>query len=390
MFRFTVSLRNSKKGLTVIEVAVISSIVIALGIFLMLYSAGIFTTTTYDLTKEVDRNIQLLRGILLVESVEYGEEDGGEYARIHVRNIAKHPIDLTITRIELLISESRLYDSLPKSPLGFGNITKLEIGEKKILDAPTCPPCRKGQNLTYRVWYISSSLYNVENPLLSVSDMLYVEFKTIKPIGIAEVLKCPLPNDNWIVVDYVDPATGAIFGRISELEPAVYIRPSFASSQSSGMSFTVTVIEDKTGRSGSGTTRLDVPSVRLERVPGNFGGLQTPLKIIVSSSWNIIQREWFLDGIPEKLHVSGIYLQWSRIDRILEGIMLELGLGERGDYVVNIVLRDCYGDVLQVLSTEIKVERINDFEIRFIPISNYIRLDQIYHIETKVIEKEAT
>lgn len=351
----------------------------------MLYSAGIFTSTTYDLTRETDRNIQLLRGILLIEAVEYGEEYGVEYAKIHVRNIAKQEIDLTVTRIELFLGD-RFYDSFPKSPQGFGNLTKLKMGEKKILDAPTCPPCQRGQNLTYRVWYISSSLYDVENPLLSVSNMLYIEFKTIKPIGIAEVLKCPLPTDNWIVVDYVDPATGAIFGRISELEPAVYIRPSLASSQINDMPFTVTVIEDNTGKSGSGTTNIDIPSVRLERISGSFGGLQTPLRIIVSSSWNIIQREWFLDGIPEKLHISGIYLQWSRIDRMLEGIMLEIGLGKTGSYRMSVILKDCYGDILQVLSTNVKVERTNDFEIRFIPVSNSIRLDQIYYVETDVEE----
>ncbi len=393
MCKLIVSLRNSKKGLTVIEVAVISSMVIALGIFLMLYSAGIFANTTYDLTKETDRNIQLLRGILLIESVQYGEENGEEYAKIHVRNIAKQAIDLTITRIELLISNDRFYDSLPKTPYGFGNLTKLINGEKKILDAPTCPSCHKGENLTYRVWYISSSLYDVENPLLSVSNMLYVEFRMIKPIGAVEVLKCPLPTSNWIMVDYVDPATGAIFGRISTLEPAVYIRPSLASNQIEDMPFTVIVMEDETGRSGSGTASLDVPSIRLERISGTFGGLQTPLRIIVGSSWDVIQREWFLDGLPNetlnslKLHVSGIYLQWSRIDRTLEGIMLELGLGEKGNYNVRVILRDCYKDVLQDSTITVEVERINDFEIRFIPVSNSVRLDQIYYIETKIEEK---
>jgi len=379
--------RKSTKGLTVIEVVVITSIVIALGIFLMMYSAGLFTTTTLDLTEETSRNIQLLRGILLIEAVHYySREDGTDAADIYVRNIAKHPIDLTVTRIELIISHDVLHDYVPKSSVGFGNLTKLKMGENASLSAPVCNQCKKGDILIYRVWYISSFMYNVENPLMSVNDMLYVEAKIIKPIGGGSPLKCPLPIDNWVMIDYIDPITGAIFGRIGSLSPAISIRPSLASSQSDDLSFTVTAIEIEGGGSGSGSAEIDIPTARLERVVGDYENLQVPLRVTVTSSWNVIQREWIFGGISGKLHISGIYLQWSRLDKILEGVMLELGYGETGNYRVKITLKDCDGEVLMATSVYINVERTNDFEARFIPIPDPIRFDQIYYIETEVEE----
>jgi len=379
--------RLKRKGLTVVEVVVIASIVLALGIFLMMYSAGLFSATALDLTEQTDRNIQLLRGILLIEGVDYHVgEDGRDIAEIYVRNIAKYSIDLTVTRIELLVSNEVLHDAIPRGSYGFGNLTKLRIGERAKLSAPVCNECQKGEKLIYRVWYISSALYNVDNPLLSISDMLYVEVKIVKPIGAEAVLKCPIPSDNWIMIDYVDPVTGAIFGRISSLNPVVNIRPGLASIQAEDMPFTVTVTEIEGGRTGTGSRPIDVPTVRLERVQGDYGGLQTPYRITISSDWNIIQREWVLDGIPGKIHVSGIFLQWSRIDRIIEGIMLELGYGEVGNYKVKVTLKDCDGDTLYTSSINATVNEINVFEVRFIPVSGPTRFDQVYYVETKVEE----
>ena len=351
----------------------------------MMYSAGLFTTTTGDLTEETGRNIQLLRGILLIEAVDYySGEDGGDVADIYVRNIAKYPIDLTVTRIELIISNDVLHDYVPKSFAGFGNLTKLRMGENASLSAPVCNQCKKGEILIYRVWYISSSMYNVENPLMSVNDMLYVEAKIIKPIGGGSALKCPIPSDNWVMIDYVDPITGAIFGRISSLSPVISIRPSLASSQSDDLSFTVTATEIEGGGSGSGSAEIDIPTARLERVVGDYENLQVPLRVTVTSNWNVIQKEWIFGGISGKLHISGIYLQWSRLDKILEGVLLELGYGETGNYRVKITLRDCDGEVLMATSIYINVERTNDFEARFIPIPDPIRFDQVYSIETEV------
>ncbi|MCX7796954.1 MAG: hypothetical protein N2380_10635 [bacterium] len=375
-----------KKGLTVVEVAVIASLTLILGLFLMGISAGLFFNTTLDLTEETDRNIQLLRGILFIENVKYSEINGEEYAYLYLRNIAKQYIDLTVVRVELIISRNNtLYDSIPDTPTGFGNLTKLKTGEKKIIESPICPSCMKGEVLIYRVWYISSDMYNVENPLMSINDMLYVEAKIAKPIGAEMSLKCPLPRDNWVIVDYVDPVTGAMFGRISSLDPVISIRPSLASTQANDVSFTITVREIEGAGSGSGSATLNIPTIRLERIRGVYGGLQTPMKIFVYSDWNIIQKEWVLGGIPEKIHVSSVFLQWSRVDRTLEGIMLELGYGEVGSYTVTIILKDCEQDVIQTFSLPISVDKINEFEVKFIPVSTQIRIDQVYFVETIVV-----
>ena len=110
------------------------------------------------------------------------------------------------------------------------------------------------------------------------------------------------------------------------------------------------------------------------------------LRITVSSDWNLIQREWVLGGIPGKIHVSGVFLQWSRIDRTIEGIMLELGYGEVGRYIVKVTLKDCYGDTLYTTSINVNVDEINVFEVRFIHVSESIRFDQVYYVETEVEE----
>lgn len=370
-----------KKGLTVVEVAIVASITLLLGIFLMGMSAGLFFNTTLDLTNETDRNIQLLRGLLLIEAINYTETNGVEYATIIVRNIAKQPIDLTVTRIELLSKENVMYGSRPSA--GYGNLTKLSIGESASLEAPTCPQCLKGDILIYRVWYISSASYNEEQPLLSLNDMLFVESRIVKPVGPVPPPRCPLPRD-WVLLDKVDPVTDVELGEMHSLN-RVYIRPIFAS-ESADLDIFVRIREVIGGKQGEGSRTIRVPTHSDVSIPGQYAGIQVPFIITVSSDWPITPSTWFFDGIPNKIHVSGIFLQWYERDRNVYSVMIELGAGSRGNYSVSIVLRDCNQDILARGSSTVKVGPGMYSATTFIAFPDPVSFDQIYYVETDVEE----
>ncbi|MEN2975345.1 MAG: hypothetical protein ABDH32_07210 [Candidatus Caldarchaeales archaeon] len=344
-------------------------------------SAGLFSNTTLDLTEETDRNIQLLRGLLLIEAVNYTETDGVEHAEITVRNIAKQPIDLTITRIELLSAENVLYGSIPST--GFGNLTKLGIGNSSTLEAPTCPQCQRGDTLVYRVWYISSASYNEEQPLLSLNDMLYVEIKIVKPVGTVPPPICPL-SQSWVLVDKVDPITDVEAGEIYSTNK-IYVRPVFAS-QSGEVEIIVRAQEIVGGRQGSGSRIVTIPTHNDIPITGQYAGIKVPFLITVSSEWPMIQGSWLFDGIPRKIHVSGIHLQWFERDKNVYSVMIELGAGEEGIYRVSIVLRNCNKDILQSASSTINVMPGMYSITTFIGLSSPVSFDQIYYVETSIAE----
>lgn len=380
-------LRN--KGLTVVEITIIASLTLVLGLFLLGISAGLFSNATLDLTKETDKNIQELRSQLLLEAVNYTLINDVERAFIIVRNIAKQQISLTVTKIDLY-SVSRdevrgeiVYKYRGSIPATFGNLTKLSIGESKVLEAPTCPQCERGIELIYKVWYIPSNFYDENDPFKHIGEMMYTQASIIKPVGSVAPPICPLP-ENWVLIDKVDPVTIVDLG---EMHPVnrVYIKPAFAS-RVTELDLFVKIQEINGGREGYGHARTLVPTYNDVPIVGQYAGLQVPFTVTIYSDWSTIPSTWFFDGIPGKIHVSGATLLWLERGRVVYSVMIELGAGSIGNYEVSVALKDCNRNVIAKGFVKVKVIEGMRTITTFIDLDKMVKFDQIYYIETSIKE----
>lgn len=388
MFKKCKRTKLKNKGLTVIEVTIIASITLVLGLFLLGISTGLFFNTTLDLTKETDKGVQKLRGLLLIEAINYTLTDNVERALVVVRNIAKQPIDLTVTKIDLYsvsrneASGETIYKyqgSIPRTT--FGNLSKLGIGKSETLEAPTCPGCRMGTELIYRVWYVPSSLYDEKDPFKYVSEMTYAQASIIKPVGEAAPLACPLPQD-WVLVDKVDPITIVELGEMHPVNK-VYIKPAFAS-YATYLDVFVSVQEVGGGRGGYGFGRIPVPAYNDIPISGEYAGARAPFTITISSDWSMIPGVWYFDGLYGEIHVSGITLLWLERGRVVYSVMVELGAGSSGNYEVLVTLKDCNLNVVAKGSSIVKVLEGMRSITTFIDLDRMVRFDQVYVVETSI------
>jgi len=376
---FLSSLRNlragNRRGLSnLISEALLASLTVILGIVVLTVSAGWFNTATADATKDTNENILIINtsNMLKIEHVNYTLEE----QRVIVRNIAKVPV--VVTRLELRRENGALAGEIPDSAF-FSKLATLEKGDTAEFDIPLCTSCNYNEELTLMIWFVAAALFDEENPLNSADEMMFVETKFLNPVG-EVVERCPLPDSDWLLIDVVDPVTFTDSGAI--LPPpwnVVRIRAPVASS-STTTSLHVTV----SGSSqGSGHASKLVPSSQLISVEGGFSGITPPMEITVAASgYEVLQRTWYLDMLDDKIHVSGVTLSWTGVDRILTGIAIQLGVAVPGEYRVSVQLYDCKGKLLGTFSKDVSIPEGIDATTVMISVEEGISLKEVYGIKT--------
>lgn len=384
-----------RSGLTVVEVAIIASITLSLGIILMLFAAGWAQGSLLDLTRETDVNVEALRSALVIESMSYDSEAGE--VNLTVRNVSKHDISLTAYRLELRSLENdTVYASMS---LGL-NLSQGEVAE--IDDAPTCwdamspqlaDDCLQTKQLVYRVYYIPTHL--LDEGRLTSRTILYVDLSFVNPFLVSPPPVCPLP-ENWVIVDILDPVTNIESGKIHPFsgKGKIWVRLPLAS-ESATIDLDIYVEEVRESghpKSGSGSETVDIPSQDEYEVYGDYDSLGAPFRIRLSSdSYQVIPEEWVFAGRltnpnNAKVHVSGIVLFWETEDRTINNVMLEMGADSQGDYRVIVRFKDCTGAVVATASREVHFLPGTSTANIFLEIEEKVRFDQVYVVETEVEE----
>ena len=349
----------------------------------MFIAAGWAQSSILNLTQETDANIQALRSALIIEEINY------TYGQIIVRNIADYNVSLTVMKIALFKEDGTLIESIPQN--GFTSLANLTKGQAAQLNAPTCNTCNRGERLKYRIWYIPTEL--LEKGLFKSTYILYVESSFINPIGPHTQPACPLPN-KWTLIDMVDPVTwisGQDGGVIASFygRGKVWIKAPLASDNET-INFRVTVEEIGSGRSGSGSDDVEVPSENQYAIYGTYNGLKVPFKITLSSpDTNVIPHTWVFGGKKSNwgrvhAHVSGIVIFWRDEDRKVENVMLEMGADEWGTYRVTLKLKDCNDAILYQRTKLVEFKPGSNTLNVFFRVSPALDFDQIYIVETEV------
>ncbi len=373
-----------KSGDTVLGAIILASATVALGIVVWGFATGWFGVSLYDLTKNVNRDILLIKtsSQLSFEFVNYTST----WRSVTVRNIARVP--LTITRIEIVSMDGQIRDYRPVTGIGYDNLTRVEPGQAAVLGpdlVPPCPTCQSKERLRMRIWYIASSLFDESNPQISVDEMRFSETLFVFPeSGVVSV--CPLP-ENWMMVNIVDPVTYFSSGKIPGPPfNKIYIRTPMASSLAD-VDATIRVT-NSSGEVAYASTYIKSISNSLQSFTGPFSGFQVPLIIEISATgFDVIQREWIIGGLPGKAHVSGVTL-WYDAEKFVDVVEVELGVNDAvgGRYRVVVTIYDCrdmavgQGSVTVNFPTGIYSDSV------FIDISPAVGMENVYKVEVRIEE----
>jgi len=170
-------MRGTRRGNLTIGLAILASVIVALGLVLMYVSISWMQAYGVDVAEEFDKHLQLMRMALIIEAVNYSDTK----AIIYLRNISKYNVSISICKVELIsLDKSMVVNSTPVE--GFKELARLEIsGDLLNMDAPTCPSCNPREALAYRVWYISSEVLGRSRGELDPSITRIAEFAFLKP-----------------------------------------------------------------------------------------------------------------------------------------------------------------------------------------------------------------
>jgi hypothetical protein len=374
-----------RSGDTIIGAIILASATVALGIVVWGFAAGWFGVSLYDLTRNVNRDVLLIKtsSQLAFEFVNYTSTDRS----VIVRNIAKVP--LTITRVEIVSMDGQLKDYRPVTGIGYANLTRVEPGQAAVLGAdvlPPCPTCQSRERLRMRIWYVASSLFDEANPQLSIDEMRYSETLFVYPeLGVVSV--CPLPESGWIMVNIVDPATYFSSGKIPGPPfNKIYIRTPKASSLADVDA--MIQVTNSSGEVAYASSRIKSISNELQTFSGPFSGFQVPLKIDISTSeLQVIQHEWVMGGIPGKAHASGVTL-WYDAQEFVDVVEVEMGVNDAigGRYRIVVTLYDCLDAPVGQGSVTVSFPIGVYSDSVFVDISPPVKMENVYKVEVRVEE----
>ena len=142
---------NRKALSSLVSVALILSVVVPVGIFLLSYSQGISNVIRQQEKEDVNEKILLLRSAISADYVFFPGE------KAIIRNIGKEPI--VIFRLIVYKNGELVWDS------GIDKIAEIPVKKIKLLRFQ-CPTCTRNDSILLTVYYIPSRLFDENNPQL--------------------------------------------------------------------------------------------------------------------------------------------------------------------------------------------------------------------------------
>jgi len=382
-------MRRSIRGDTTIGMVIVVALTVAMGFFIWGFTLGWFGVSLSDLTNNLNRAVLQVKTTaqLSIELLNYTSFGRNAF----LRNIASVPV--TLTRVEIVTPDGIVLASHPAN--GYVNLTKVLPGKNTTLsesNIPLCNSCVGGEKLKFRVWFVATSLFNEENPLISVDEMKFVETIFVYPGG-GTPSACVIPEGTkWLMVDLVDPVTYTDTGKIPPSpNDKLFLRIPFASHSEQTLVYVGVV--NATGEVGGASATVPSISNVIHELRGSLANFQVPLNITISASgFEVVQREWYLGGIPGKAHASGVQLWWS-VDmatkaRVVDLIQVELGVNDLtgGNFSVSVELRDCRGMLLFNNTNRVSIPRGIFTDTVFFDISPPVKMDDVYKVAVVVRE----
>jgi hypothetical protein len=386
---------NGTRGVSpVLSSVILAAITLAVGLILVSLATSWFAINATDTTQKTDKGIALVRtsGLLAFELVRYTSRE--DLRLIVLRNIS--PLDLCVTRIELIRQDGSLGGAWPSPPArwvacgsgGLDPISPQEKAEFTSSELPTCSSCFFGERTRIRIWYIARTLYDNANPELSADEMRYVETLIIYP-GTRIGRPCALPEGTrWAAFTSVDPVTNFLTGSFSNPPNnrfsvlISYARPLTLSTQQ----FEFQLADQDSSQTLTADLRV---GVTYEQFVGGVIGIGTPFDLsVVGSSYIPIPSHFKFGALPDRsAHVSGIglitqYISYISDNPVVTTIQVEIGKqDEPATFRLNVVLRDCAGNLLADMSRTVSLPAGIQWDTTYLDLPAPLDITDIYHVE---------
>lgn len=384
---------GSRRAVTIVEACILSAVTVALGLLLLLIVNGWTHNSLLTATRETEGNIEVVRSLVVIESVSFGE--GGKISLV-LRNVSDEENTVVISRVELRSLET--FKVFYVRHLQEDEKYVLKRGESVVIeDLPTCEDldqpelreeCRSCERIAYRAYYIPLNIHE-KGLRLSTTEIPTGDAVITSP-GLK--LECPLPEEGWVLIDLVDPVTYVSSGYLYSYSG--YGRVWMEAPLASGVgTITVNVAVKRIGgtASASGSASINVPEESQQysiSLSGSISQIYVPFRVTLSSpNMRIIPQEWIFGGQRNVAHISGLILSWRTEDKLVDSMLAELGFGQSGTYHVSITLKDCNGKVIATGSNILNINLSGSSSAKataFVTLSNPVRLDQIYYVESEV------
>lgn len=326
----------------IISTAIVSAILLSVGITLWLLFSGYAHVTRASVVEEVNKELLVLRSEI---SVDYALCPGGEAL---IRNIGSEPV--VVFRVLVLKNGVVAWDSL--RVYGVREISRVEVGG--VSSPPlrfVCPSYNPERDvITIQVHYVPSSLFNPSSPHLidptpDVHLFKVAAFRVSSPPMPQAREVCPDKPDEWIWIEYVDPEDFVEWGDPPEFRLGRRIGVVFSeSSKPLQVKLRVNVASAQ-GRAEDSET-VNVPKGETQWIDIDMSRLRYPANITFEvdspSNVKILQNTWYFDADGTS-YVNYAKLMWTTLDKRLFGAYVNVFHRISGTYRVEVRVIDCHG-----------------------------------------------
>ncbi|RLG07778.1 MAG: hypothetical protein DRN68_04895 [Thaumarchaeota archaeon] len=367
--------RRSKGISQVIVAIIITSMVVAIGLFIYGISLSWFGISAGEAASDIGGLAAMVRASLIVES---GNLTGNQTV-LRLRNIGKFPVIVTKLDVYKLSSSQDLIFVASQPSSGFANITKINPDEVESLTVPTCITCEAGDIAVYKVTYLAQALFNPDHPEENAQHSRVAEY-CMAFTGMAS-RRCEIPSSNWIWMDISDPLQYLGTGRLGDEYGVRFVK--------ADTSTNVNVVVQIRELSGAHRNYTSPPitlhsqyyAIQYINIPEL--GFIPPFEVIVTvQGWTVIQYRW-VHGGSSSAFANTISIVWTEYDEMAHGVWVSVGTNSDRTVTVHVTIKDCDGIVVATGSSTEHVEGYSPEDI-YVEFDNPVNIWDLYEVEVNV------
>jgi len=370
--------RRSKGISQVIVAIIITSVVVALGLFIYGISLSWFGLSAGEAASDIGGLAAMMKSPLIVEA---GNVTGNQTI-LRLRNIGEFPVIVTRIEVYKLSSGQNLTFVTSQPASGFANITKVDPDEVEALTVPTCTTCNPGDIAVYKVTYLTQALFNPDHPEENAQHARVAEYY-MAFTGMAS-RRCAIPPSNWIWMDISDPLQELGTGRLGNEYGVRFVK----ADTSANVNVEVRIRElsgaHRIYTSPVTTLNSQYYAIQYISMPGlRAQNFRPPFEVnITVQGWTVIQYRW-VHGGSSSAFANTISIVWTEYDEKAHGVWVSVAASSSRTVTLHVTIKDCDGIVVATGSTSEYVERDSPENI-YVEFDNPVNIWDLYEVEVDV------
>jgi len=367
------------KGISQVIVAIIiTSMVVALGLFIYGFSLSWFGLSAGEAASDIGGLAAMVRSSLIVEA---GNVTGNQTI-LRLRNIGEFPVIVTRIEVYKFSSSQNLTFVTSQPPSGFANITKVNPDEVEALTVPTCTTCNPGDIAVYKVTYLTQALFNPDHPEENAQHARTAEYY-MAFTGTAS-RRCDIPASNWIWMDISDPLQELGTGRLGDEYGVRFVKADTSTNVNVQVQIRELSGAHRTYTSPVTTLKSQYYAIQYISMPGlRAQDFRPPFEVIVTvQGWTVIQYRW-VHGGSSSAFANTISIVWTEYDEMAHGVWVSVATSSSRTVTVDVTIIDCNGIIIATGSSSEYVEAFNPENI-YVEFDNPVNIWDLYEVEVDV------